>query len=401
MTEQPGHSTVLEGEKFEALSLVVGQVAHDFNNLLTPLLAYPQLIKSDLPEGAYGTSLVDVVEKTAKDMVHITKQLLDLTTKRRFEKRSANVNTIVDKALQEIRRDSLPEGVALEWNPGEGLPTIEASSERLAMAIYNLCLNGIEAVGPAGRVTVETRCAHEDSRATGCGHVLESGDYVRVTVKDTGPGIPPEVYGKVFEPFVTTKKASGRRGAGLGLSVAYRVMRDHGGYIDYRSAGGEGTAFHLLIPTGGGDGKGAAGSATAAAMGGERVACNRDRVLIVDDDKTIFRLFQTLLSSGLPGVKTDSACNGQEAVEAFRKGHHAVILMDIHMPFMDGQAAYSEIEKMCGSLNWKMPSVVFCTGFVPPDAVRSIVAANPAHALLPKPINGKELVEMVKSRLGP
>jgi len=406
MTEKPKVVTNIDGERFDAVSAVVGQMAHDFNNLLTPLLAYPPLIKSDLPDGAYGTSLLAVVEKTAKDMVHVTKQLLELTSRRKFERAPLNINTVVERVLQEIRMVTpLPEGLAIETNLGGDLALIEASGDRLAVALRNICMNGIEAIGATGKLTIETRNTHEESRATSCGHSLSAGEYVRVRIADTGAGIPAEVRDRLFEPFATTKKAAGRRGAGLGLSVAYRVARDHAACIDVDSPPGQGSVFTLYFPVGGGsapveeDPVVGAPAVSEAPKASGIVECNKERILIVDDEKTILKLFQMILSSGLPDRKIDLAANGKEALDLFLKEHHGVLIMDMHMPIMDGQAAFCEIEKACRTQNWKMPAVIFCTGFAPPDTVRNIVSMSPVHCLLSKPVSGDILVETVRSRL--
>ena len=406
MTEEPAHKSILEGERFDAVSAVVGQVAHDFNNLLTPLLAYPPLIRSDLPEGAHGADLLGVMEKTARDMVHITRQLLELATRRNFEKRSLDINKLVKKTIQGVRNSvPIPDGVTIETVLGQDLAPLMGTDERLVVALGNVCVNGIESMKSGGILRVETRTLHEESRMTRCGCALDSGDYLKVSVTDSGSGVPEDLLDKVFEPFVSTKKAAGRRGAGLGLSVVYRIMRDHGGCIDFGPAPGGGCTFALYFPLGehgesGGD-QGAIATTSMAPTPAARTACNPERVMVVDDEKTILRLFQTILSSGLPDRKIDVAGNGQEALELFSTGHHAVLVMDLCMPVMDGHAAFLAIERLCRERNWRMPSIVFCTGFAPPDTVKSIVSANPAHELLAKPVRGDLLVKAVRDRLAP
>lgn len=120
---------------------------------------------------------------------------------------------------------------------------------------------------------------------------------------------------------------------------------------------------------------------------------------MVDDEKGIRRLFKMILASALPDRYIDVAVNGEEAVNAFAEGHHAVLLMDLRMPIMDGHAAFRAIDRLCRDRHWEMPSVVFCTGFVPPSAVRDIVDSGGAHSLLAKPVTRDRLVETVKQRL--
>lgn len=133
---------------------------------------------------------------------------------------------------------------------------------------------------------------------------------------------------------------------------------------------------------------------------GGSLPCDKGRILIVDDEEIILRLFQMILSSALPDLKIDLASNGAEAVKAFSAGHHAVLIMDLHMPVMDGQTAFAKIEHVCKKKKWEMSSVVFCTGFAPPDLVKDVVAKSSTHCLLLKPVSNEALVEAVRSRLG-
>ncbi len=125
----------------------------------------------------------------------------------------------------------------------------------------------------------------------------------------------------------------------------------------------------------------------------------RKSILIVDDEPSILRLFKTILTGALPGIEVDTATNGEEAVQAFLQRRHSVVLMDLHMPVMDGRTAFVKIEEACRAEGWKVPSVIFCTGFVPPQSIKSVVANNPAHGLLTKPVAGHVLVDAVQKRL--
>ena len=129
-------------------------------------------------------------------------------------------------------------------------------------------------------------------------------------------------------------------------------------------------------------------------------ACNFSRVLVTDDEAQIRKLFTTILSIGLPELKVDVACNGLEAVKAFREGHHGVLLMDIKMPEMDGLQAFLAIQELCRTENWQMPSVVFCTGFIPPETVNQIVGDGSVHTILHKPVKSEQIITAVRTRLG-
>ena len=130
-----------------------------------------------------------------------------------------------------------------------------------------------------------------------------------------------------------------------------------------------------------------------------KALCDKSRILIVDDERMICDVFRTVLSSGIPNCKIDAAINGAEAVRMFRDVHYAVILMDLRMPVMDGETAFREIEKISREENIQMPSIVFCTGFVPSDEIRNIIANGRIHGLLRKPVSNDVLVETIKAKL--
>jgi len=131
----------------------------------------------------------------------------------------------------------------------------------------------------------------------------------------------------------------------------------------------------------------------------EIIPCTPNRILIVDDEKSIREIFFQVLSYGLKNCRMDMAVNGLEAVEMFRQAHHAVILMDLRMPVMDGREAYEEIRKYCREQNWELPAVIFCTGYAPTHEIANIVASNPRHCVLQKPVDNDTLVEALQARL--
>lgn len=129
------------------------------------------------------------------------------------------------------------------------------------------------------------------------------------------------------------------------------------------------------------------------------VACNRKRILVVDDQPAVREVLRLVISYELPDCKVDLATNGAEAIDAFRKEHSGILLMDLHMPVMDGETAFHEIEKLCTLENYEMPSVVFCTGYEPPRGLCEAIMQNSLHGLLLKPILNETLITEVKKRM--
>lgn len=132
-----------------------------------------------------------------------------------------------------------------------------------------------------------------------------------------------------------------------------------------------------------------------------KIPCEHNRLLIVDDEHAIRRVFQQIVSYGLPDCRIDLAVNGAEAVDSFRTVHHSVILMDLKMPIMDGETAFHRIQELCAEQNWEIPAVVFCTGFNPSSELQETVANSRKHYLIRKPVVNETLVEVLKARLTP
>jgi two-component system response regulator AdeR len=127
--------------------------------------------------------------------------------------------------------------------------------------------------------------------------------------------------------------------------------------------------------------------------------CDRNRLLIVDDEKAILRLFRMILCAEFDHLDVDLAENGDEALRTWRQVRHGLVLLDLHMPVMDGYHAFRGMQDLCRQKAWQMPRVVFCTGFAPPDTISTILKREPQHALLPKPISPDELITAVRMRL--
>ena len=132
----------------------------------------------------------------------------------------------------------------------------------------------------------------------------------------------------------------------------------------------------------------------------DEVACDRNRALIVDDEVEIVCMFRTYLVSAMPDLTVDVAYDGEQAVDRFSRGHHAVLLMDLHMPVMNGSTSVSRINDLCSSRNWERPDIVFCTGFAGTNVRKQLTRDYPGHRLLAKPVRGDTVVNAIKAQLG-
>ena len=232
----------------ETTRSIAARLAHDFNNLLTPLLAYPDMIRRDLPEDSRGRELLQVIERTAENMARITQQLLELSRPFGLERREFNICELVWQVVAALQQRELPDGVAVESELGENVPDVQGVPSLVVQALERLCENGIEAMEcGGGALKVEVAMAAEDKKPKGSNAPC-NGSYVKVSVCDAGVGVADDVRDKIFEPFFTTKRSSARKGAGLGLTIARQIAVEHDGWIDFESTEGNGSVFAIYFP---------------------------------------------------------------------------------------------------------------------------------------------------------
>jgi len=372
-----------------------GRIAHDFNNLLTPLLAYPQLIRSDLPEGGTSRDLMDTLEETAETMAYIAGRLADFALPCGRAKHPLSIDDVLRQVLVQLENEDRLVGITVT-PPEESGVHVMISHDPLVTAFKAICLNALEAMGGKGQLTITVDELAVDQPIDAPGGEVAVGRYARVSVHDTGPGISPDLRGKVFEPFFTTHKDTKVRGSGLGLSIALATVRDRSGYVLLGDEGEEGCTVSLLFPV---DGEPSNAEQESTSDKQDAAASAPARVLVVDDEEPIVELFKLMLESAIPNVQVNIARNGREAIDAFKQDRHNVVVMDLHMPVMDGQTAFAALGDLCKERKWEMPGVVFCTGYAPPAGVKQVIAGESLHALLHKPVTTDNLVQAVKERL--
>ncbi len=398
--EKTADISVLEADTFNALRPILGQIAHDFNNLLTPLLAYPSLIKSYLGEDSPGNELIDAISKASEDMIHINEQLMLLASRSIPDKAETPVAELLEQVIAQVSPEIDPARARITLDIQQDLPPVQLSVVHFSKAMRSLLMNAYESKADDVAITVSARATSVSSDVRAQYGAPYAGEYLQVCVRDDGPGFDKEILPKATIPFVTTKKELRRRGSGLGLTVAHVICRDHGGFLHLENPPEGGASASIFLPLVRQTDPSEIGT-TAEAPGadGAVVSRNKDRILLVDDEATIIKLFQMIISSALPGCEVETANNGKEALDLFAEHHHGCIVMDLHMPVMDGQTAFKEIIELSKRKGWEPPAVVFCTGFAPPDMVNRIVADSSLHCLLSKPVRGEVLVEAIRNRI--
>ena len=236
-------------QKMEAIGTLAGGVAHDLNNILSGLVGYPELLLTDLSEDSHLRKPIEMIQKSGEKAAAIVQDLLTLARRGVAVTEVVNLNDIISDYLKSPEHQKLiayHSNVPLEVHLNADLLNMQGSSVHLSKTIMNLVSNALEATSNGGKVILTTENRYIDNTLKGYEHISE-GDYITLTVADTGVGIASEDKDRIFEPFYTKKKM-GRSGTGLGMAVVWGAVKDHRGYIDVESVEGQGTTFTLYFP---------------------------------------------------------------------------------------------------------------------------------------------------------
>ncbi len=404
-----------------AVEYFAERVAHDVNNLITPLLAYPDLLIPSLANEK-SVAIVRAMQDAAQRALDVMERLSALSGRGMPAAESFDMCRIVSQALDAVKAQADPADAIVFEEVIAANPTVHMQREVFVRALEALLENAMQAVrGVDGtrKITVTVDTVEMDGSIDVGGDHIPEGVYARLSIADTGLGMRKEALQHSIEPFVCGFEEKRGCGAGLGLSVAYCGLRRNGAFLEMCSAVDTGTCAHVYIPVRNTseDAKAydhdtvasettSASSQTAspekdalAETARSSNATDSLRVLVVDDESSIANLFKMILENFIPGVTVDCAGNGAEALDHFKRLYYPVLVMDLHMPVMDGQASFFEIKKYCQQHQLDMPAVVFCTGYAPQAPLRKAIEPEGHHVILSKPVRSETLIEAVQERL--
>ena len=328
-----------QAEKMETIGMLAAGVAHDLNNILIGLVTYPEFLLIELPKDSKLRRSILIIQQSGMKAAAIVQDLLTLSRQGMTDKKVFNMNTIITEYLQSLGYMQLKSDhaqVNLEVDLQEDLLNINGSPVHLLKTIMNLLNNAFEANLVNGTVKIATRNRYIDSPLDAFERIAE-GEYVVLIVADTGIGIEAKELRKIFEPFFTKKKL-GRSGTGLGMTLIWSTVKDHGGFIDVQSTEGKGSIFNLYFPvTRQNVSEMEEHSALEDCLGTESV-------LIVDDIPEQ-REIATIMLQKL-GYAIHSVANGEEAIEYLKHQKADILVLDMIMePGIDGYETYKSIIK--------------------------------------------------------
>jgi signal transduction histidine kinase/ActR/RegA family two-component response regulator len=374
-----------QAQKMEAVGRLAGGIAHDFNNLLAVIMGHSDLIKSVLRKGDALAHDVEQIRRASERAASLTRQLLAFSRRQFLQPQVIDVNTLVGNLATMLHR-LIGEDIQLDLRLDPAAGRVSADPGQLEQVVMNLTVNARDAMPQGGQLTLETGPAMLDHAFVMAHPGSSAGAHVRLSIRDTGCGMGPEVLSHLFEPFFTTKEPG--RGTGLGLSTVYGIVKQHRGYIDVQSEPGQGSTFSVYLPRV--DAKPAAERATPR----ERLRPGgRETVLFVEDEVALRDLMHRVLTKG--GYTVLAAGDGLEAL-ALVEGHQGridLVVTDVVMPRMSGP-------ELATRLRARDPAIrlLYVSGYTA-DQLRSQTDLGADATLLPKPFTSDGLLRKVREVL--
>lgn len=377
-----------QAQKMKAIGTLAGGVAHDLNNILSGIVSYPDLILMDLPNDSPLIEPIQTIRESGKKAAAIVQDLLTLARRGVSVSEVVNLNDLVYEYLSSPQFEKLKSyhpNVKVKSHLDSALLNVMGSPVHLSKTVMNLISNAAEAMPEGGSIEVKTKNKYIDLPINGNDDVVE-GDYIVLTVSDSGIGIAPDDINRIFEPFYT-KKVMGRSGTGLGMAVVWGTVEDHKGYIHIESEEGKGTTIELYFPV---------TRETARSMDMpislDNYKGKGQSILVVDDVKEQLEIASKILTQ--LGYSVETVCSGEKACEYLESNSPDLIVLDMIMaPGIDGLETYKRI-------NSKYPQqrAIIASGYSETERVREAQRLG-AGKYVKKPYTIEKIGVAIKSEL--
>jgi PAS domain S-box-containing protein len=373
-----------QAQKMEALGTLSGGIAHDFNNTLAAMIGFTELVKDDLPAGSREEHHLERVLEAGLRGRELIKQMLTFTRKSDHEKRPFRLSPVIQETLGLVRA-ATPSTIAIKLDIASKSGVILGDPVQIQQVLMNLCTNATHAMGDrGGTLGIELsdfRVSPSHKKADN----MEPGPYLKLTVRDTGAGMTPDIVDKIFDPFFTTKRPG--EGTGLGLSVVMGIVKQYRGYITVRSEPGHGSVFTVCFPKITGE------AAAGVAVGDEPVPTGSERILFVDDEEFLAEMGERLISGLGYQVTARTSSNDAPALLKDDPFRFDLVITDQTMPDMTGL----ELAREVLAIRPDVP-VIMCSGFSHVvDADGAKAAGIRAFAM--KPLTKGEIARVIRKVL--
>jgi two-component system, cell cycle sensor histidine kinase and response regulator CckA len=374
-----------QAQKMEAVGRLAGGVAHDFNNLLMVISGYAEVMLAALEPDHTMREKAVAIQQASDRATTLTRQLLAFSRKQLLELKVVDVNAIVAD-MERLLRPLIGENVEFITNLTPEAAHTRADSGQLEQVLMNLVVNAKDAMPSGGTLTIQTQKIVMDESHRREPTFIRPGEYVMLSVSDTGMGMDKETQSRIFEPFFTTKEKG--KGTGLGLSTVYGIVKQSGGYVMVQSEEGRGTTFHIYLSRVEGAAEKHTAPATPTALGGT------ETVLLVEDEESVRQLVRETLAA--KGYRVMEAQNGESGVAAAARheGKIDLVITDVVMPGMGGRELVKQLAQTRPETK-----VLYLSGYTE-DAIVSEGTIESGAAFLQKPFTLQNLSRKVREVLG-
>jgi PAS domain S-box-containing protein len=375
----------LRQQQIESISLLAGGIAHDFNNILMTLLGYVNLMQMDSVDGSDQKEMLDKMEKSIQRATGITNQLLTFSKGGAPLKKTQSIEPIIRESTDFALHGSK---CIAEIKITPYLPPIEIDAGQIHQSINNLLINASQAMPNGGKIKIEVdRLEIADTPTLDLSAGLLPGEYLRISISDSGPGIPYKDQSKIFTPYFTTKQT----GSGLGLTTVYSIVKKHGGHIEFVSINGKGTTFTIYLPY------------SASMLENDEVSLILPlksyfkNVIVMDDEPTNLEILQKML--GKLGFSVNTVSNGEDLIKEYNKGLEInkkfdLVITDLTIPGgLGGKDAVAQLKALDPDC-----SVIVISGFAD-DPVISNYLEYGFQGVLKKPFTFSDLQRLLVSIL--
>jgi signal transduction histidine kinase len=374
-------------QRLDAVGQLTSGVAHDFNNLLTVIAGNIEFLERAVTDERSKKRL-DMMRGAAARGANLTAQLLAFSRRQRLEPTPVSLNKTV-MSMRDLLQSSIGGAIQIETTLQDGLWSALVDATQIELVILNLAINARDAMAVGGRLTIETANVTVTAVPTRP-EQPRPGEYVMISVSDTGTGMPPDVLARVFEPFFTTKETG--KGSGLGLAQVYGFIKQSGGGIRIDTALGEGSSFKVYLPRVAEGDAATADQAVSVDFARASSPGLRPVLLVVDDDAGVREVTATRLAEA--GYAVREAASGLQALVSLEADPRVdLVVLDFAMPGMNGAEAATEIRK-----RWPAMPVLFVTGFADTEAL-ALAGAAGVDAIVLKPYRDGELERKVAATL--
>ena len=370
-----------QADKMETIGRLTGAIAQQFNELLGAILTRTAALAKSLPPNPH----LDELQLTAQRGAELAQRLLGFSRHRALELQPLILTEFVRDTLEALRRQ-LPPNIEVQFEADEDAGVVEADPDAVKQVLLHLVTNARDAMKKGGTLHVEVRRARLGTADRPLHAWVEPGSYVSVALSDTGVGMEAKTLARVFEPFFTTKPVG--VGTGLGMSMAYGLVKQHRGYLHLYSEPGQGTTAKVYLPA-----VRDRGVTEVEGAEDEGLPGGTETILLVEDDQTMRLAAQQLLSK--VGYRVVTAVDGQAGLDAFHahRSELQLVITDVVMPKLSGFDMYETIRGESRDMR-----VLFMSGFPAPN-FRKTVGQDPGVAFVTKPWTASEMLAQVRGLL--